>query len=97
MSKSATSAVPAAVGIPWQQRPHHTIQTASQIAGLSRASLYACAKQGRLTLRRLAGRTLVTTESLIAFINSAEEWKPSDRGSGGRAARAERARAAWEA
>ncbi|MGU3358890.1 hypothetical protein ACLBWX_01010 [Methylobacterium sp. M6A4_1b] len=67
---------------------------ASRIAGVSEGSLYRAAEEGRLKLVRLAGRTLVETESLKAFIASAQPWTPSDRGAAGRAKRAEAARAA---
>jgi hypothetical protein len=80
----------------WRDRALIPLRHASQIVGVSPASLYKYEAAGRLQFRRLAGRTLVTTKSLITLIDSAEEWKASDRGSQGRAARSGRARAAWE-
>jgi len=81
--------------IDWRSAAYLTLPRASEIAGISPASLYKLNEAGRLEFKRLAGRTLVTTESLIALIDSAEPWAPSDRGASGRAARAERARASW--
>lgn len=78
----------------WQDRPHLQLQVASEIAGVSEASLYRAASDGQLTLVRLAGRTLVETKSFIAFIGTAVPWTPSDRGAAARAKRAEAARAA---
>lgn len=80
----------------WREYPVQTVQSASSIAGISPASLYRFAAEGRLKLRRLAGRTLVDTQSLIALIDSAEDWTPSRRAEKARATRVERARAAWQ-
>ena len=77
----------------WSAIPHHQMTPASRIAGVSEGSLYRAAEEGRLKLVRLAGRTLVETESLKAFIASAEPWTPSDRGAAARAKRSEAARA----
>lgn len=74
----------------WQDRPLLSLQLASEIAAISAASLYRYADAGRLNLRRLAGRTLVETGSLIELMNSAEPWKPSQRGKEARAKRARR-------
>jgi hypothetical protein len=65
--------------IAWRDRPFQSLQSASQILGLSTASLYRMAAAGHLKLRRLSGRTLVETQGLIALIESAEEWTPSTR------------------
>jgi len=79
---------------PWRDRPLHPLKTAAEIIGVSVASLYRFSDQGRLTLRRLGGRTLVETKSLIALAESAEKWTPYDRGKEARAKRKEIARAA---
>lgn len=81
--------------LPWRETAYLTLPRASEIAGVSTASLYALESQGRLSFRRLVGRTLVTTESLVRFIDSAEPWTPSDRGKEARAKRRERASTAW--
>jgi hypothetical protein len=81
--------------IPWRERPLQSMQVASDIACVSKASLYRFAKEGRLTLKRLAGRTLVETTGLIELLENADEWTPSTRPEKARATRAERARAAW--
>lgn len=79
----------------WRERLLLPLKLAAKIAGQSPASLYRAQSAGKIEFKRLSGRTLVTTESLIEFVDSAEPWTPSDRGSHGRAARAQRARAAW--
>ena len=63
--------------IPWRERPHVTMQNAAQIAGVSVPSLYRFASNGKLVLKRLGGRTLVDTPSLIALTETAEVWSPS--------------------
>jgi hypothetical protein len=82
-------------GIPWQQCPHQQMNTAARISGLSPASLYRAAGDGRLRLVRLGGRTLVDTASLIAMQATAEPWKPSKVGEAGRKKRAETAAQNW--
>ncbi len=42
------------------------------------ASLYRLAHDGRLKLKKLEGRTLVETKSLIAVVESANDWTPAD-------------------
>jgi predicted DNA-binding transcriptional regulator AlpA len=82
--------------IPWRDRPLLRMQEGSKVSGLSTASLYRAASEGRLTLKRLYGRTLIETPSLIALINSAEDWVRSGRADKAHAARTERSRAAWQ-
>lgn len=83
------------IEVPWQQRPVLPLAVAAEISGVSPASLYRFASEGRLKFRRLAGRTLVETPSLMALVDAAESWTPSNRGSAARAQRQERARAGW--
>ena len=79
--------------ITWQSRPLTTLQTAASLAGLSVASLYNLNKENRLVFKRLAGRTLVETASLIALIDSAEEYTPSTLTAVATRARVEQSRA----
>ncbi|MGB3045019.1 MAG: hypothetical protein WBB98_17740 [Xanthobacteraceae bacterium] len=71
----------------WQDRAMLSLQLAAEIAGISVASLYRAAGEGRLILRRLEGRTVVETASLIELLDAAEIWTPSDRGKEARAKR----------
>jgi len=81
---------------PWRDRPLLPLKTAGEIVGVSPASLYRFADEGKLKLRTLAGRTLVDTQSLIALAESASDWTPKDRGKEARARRAEIARLAGQ-
>lgn len=81
--------------VPWRERPYLQMQAAAEIAAISTASIYRAAEQGQLTLKRLAGRTLVDTKTLIAFIDTAEPWTPSDRGKEARQKRVENAAENW--
>ena len=81
--------------IPWRERMRLPVNLAAQIAGVSPASLYKFESQGRLAFRRLGGRTVVVTESLIALIENDEAWAASERGSAARAKRSERSSQAW--
>jgi hypothetical protein len=81
---------------PWRDRPLLQLKIASEIAGVSPASLYRFSDEGKLKLRELAGRTLVDTKSLISLIESAKDWTPRKRGGEARAARKTAARAALQ-
>ena len=98
MTQSATTPANLYAGqsIDWRNSAYLPVSHASEIAGISTTSLYNLNGAGRLEFKRLAGRTLVTTKSLIALLDSAEDWTPSDRGQHARRARTERARASWE-
>lgn len=71
----------------WRQSENQTLQSASRIAGISCSSLYRAQAEGRLRFKRLCGRVVVTTESLAALVDAAEDWQPSSRGKEARAAR----------
>jgi hypothetical protein len=71
----------------WRKTEHQTLQAASQIAGVSVTSLYRAQNEQRLHFKRLCGRVVVTTESLIELVDSAEDWQPSGKGKEARAAR----------
>ncbi|WP_315918639.1 helix-turn-helix domain-containing protein [Mesorhizobium sp. SP-1A] len=74
-------------GTPWRDRPFLSIAFAADLLGVSRAFLYRMEKEGRLRFGRLAGKTLVKTDSLLHLIDNVEDWRPSERGAAGRAAR----------
>jgi hypothetical protein len=79
------------ISTPWRERPFLPIKTAAEIAGLSSATLYRFETEGRLSFKRLAGRTFVDTASFATLLQSAEPWTPSKAGTAARAARATRA------
>jgi len=83
--------------LPWHERPFLTMQFASQVAGISTASLYRYASLEKLVLKRLAGRVLVQTSSLERLLESAEDWSPTNCTSVATKRRIERSRASWEA
>ncbi|MET4153835.1 helix-turn-helix domain-containing protein [Bradyrhizobium sp. RT7b] len=70
------------------------LKTAAEIAGVSQAMLYRFAASGKLKLRDFGGRTLVSTESLVALLDTAKDWTPRKRGEQARAARKAAARSA---
>lgn len=65
---------PAAV--PWDDRPNNTVSVAASLINSSRAQVYVLAKNGQLDMVKLAGRTLVTTESLRRFLATAVPYRP---------------------
>lgn len=76
----------------WRDRPFLPLKIAASIAGLSASSLYRAQNEGQLEFRRLAGRTLVVTDSLKSFLGKAEPWSPSSQGQAARTKRRERAK-----
>lgn len=64
---------------PWRDRSLLQLKLASEVAGVSPATLYKFAGEGKLKLRELGGRTLVDVKSLIALIDSANDWKSRKR------------------
>lgn len=76
---SASHPLEPASGAKWRSIPLHPMKAASKITGLSPASLYVAAHRGQLRLVRLSGRTLVPVDSLISFVESAQDWTPSAR------------------
>lgn len=105
MTKDATKSAakqPAATSDPkaihWRDCPLTSLQSAAKITGCSPATLYAAEKRGGLTFKRLGGRTLIETASLIKYVESASDWAPrSGRVEAACDARRERARASWSA
>jgi hypothetical protein len=68
---------PQASSIPWRDKPLQTISDASALIGGSKSRTYALLAEGALEAVRLAGKTLVRTTSLIAFLEQeAEGWRP---------------------
>lgn len=61
----------------WREKPFHTLQAAGEIICVSTPTLYKMAEEGLLTFKRLRRRTMVQTDSIIAFLDSAEPWTPS--------------------
>lgn len=80
---------------PWRDTALLSLKRAGHVLGISPASLYRLESEGRLEFRRVAGRTLVTTPSIAALVDAAEDWSPSSKGSEARAKRAELAKANW--
>ena len=68
---------PQASSIPWRDKPFQTVDHTSAILCGSRSRTYGLLADGELEAVRLAGKTLVKTASLIAFLErDAERWKP---------------------
>lgn len=90
----ARLAVPASsnTSVPWHQRPHLRIKVAAEVAGVSPASIYRAAGEGKITLKRLAGCVVVDMPTFLRFVQDKQEWSPSNRGQAARAKRADLAR-----
>lgn len=88
----AQSDVRVGPALPWRETAYLSMQIGGAVVGVSVTSMYRFAEEGKLKLRTLAGRTLIDTKSLIALIDGAEDWKPTNRGAEARAKRREIAR-----
>lgn len=96
IAKPTPGKLPPSAAVPWREREFLTLQVAAEIAGISIAMLYRLEADGKLPFRRFAGRTLVRTADFVPLLEGAEAWTASERGAGGRAKRAELARARWQ-
>jgi hypothetical protein len=63
-------------GTRWADRPFLSIPFAAQLLGRSRAGIRAMLTDSRLRGVRVAGRTMVTTESVQALLDAAEPFQP---------------------
>lgn len=86
----------AASALPWRQRAFVNLKLGGEVLGVSSTSIYRLAGQGKLILKRVAGRVVLDTTSVVALVDAAEDWSPSDRGSAGRKRRNELAQARWQ-
>ena len=76
-ARGAMAKDPQASSIPWRDKPFQTIDHTSAILCGSRSRTYSLLADGELEAVRLAGKTLIKTASLIAFLErDAEGWKP---------------------
>ena len=86
---------PSAGATPWRDRPFLSIQNAAELCACSAAKLYGMEKAGLLTFKRLGGKTLIATPSLIAYLDTAEAWVPSKRAEKATAAARKASASAW--
>lgn len=81
---------------PWRDTAFLSLQRAAHVLGISVASLYRLEQTGEVKFRRLAGRTLVKTDGVIALESADEPWTASQAGSAARVKRAELAANGWK-
>lgn len=77
--KETADRATAQIVIPWHERPYLPVNTVAQLAGFSPAQVYKLGKLGTLDLRKIAGKTVVVTATVIRLLDSAETWTPSAR------------------
>jgi Helix-turn-helix domain len=63
-------------GVAWQAIPYHPVARAAAITGQSEASVNTLISSGALRAMKLAGKTLVPTESIVEFLARARPWSP---------------------
>lgn len=83
-------------GASWRDTAFLSLQRAAHVLGISVASLYRLEQSGKVKFRRLAGRTLVKTDGVIALESADEPWTASQAGSAARVKRAELAANGWK-
>lgn len=47
----------------------YTVREAAAVSGLSRSSLYKLAQQGRIRIRKVAGRSLIARSDLLVLLD----------------------------
>jgi hypothetical protein len=60
--------------IPWREKPTLSVRTTSDVGGWSKGHTYSLITQGKLEAVIVAGKTAITTESLIRLLDNAEPW-----------------------
>lgn len=55
----------------------YTVEEACDAIGIGRTKLYALANEGRIDMRKVGGRTVVTVESLRRLLAEAEPALPT--------------------
>jgi hypothetical protein len=65
-----------AVGARWKEIPYQTVKHTAEICGCSRSRIYELLNKGALTAVTLAGKSLVTTESIAAWLATAKPRIP---------------------
>jgi hypothetical protein len=63
-------------GVSWCDVPHHPAPRAGAILGISVSQVYKLAHEGRLHAVKSAGKTQITTESMVDLQSNAEPWVP---------------------
>ena len=63
--------------IAWQALPFQPVGRTAAITGRSPAHVYALLKSGTLRAVKLAGKTLITTESIVELLAGAQPWSPN--------------------
>jgi hypothetical protein len=63
-------------GVVWQAIPYHPVARTAAITGRSEANVNDLLSSGALRAVELAGKTLVTTESIVDFLAQARPWSP---------------------
>lgn len=75
MSNEVVPAVNTASTVPWFQKPVLPLRVASEVLGVSRSSLYRLQASGKLTFSRIGGKTVIKTASVIAYLETIEDWQ----------------------
>ena len=61
----------------WSGYPYQTIKSAAAILACSTSKIYELLKDKKLEARRLNGKTVIATSSLVAMLEQAKPWEPA--------------------
>ena len=64
------------IGLRWQSLPVHPVNRTATIIGASVSQTYTLLNAGELKAVKLGGKTLVTTESIVDYLATAQPWVP---------------------
>jgi hypothetical protein len=63
-------------GVAWQAIPYQPVARTAAIVGQSETGINGLINSGALRAVKLAGKTLVTTDSIVEFLARARPWSP---------------------
>ena len=76
MTKHKTSLLAEEPCLSWRDKPYLRLQNVADILCCSRSTVYARVHQGTLTAVTLSGVTMITTESLVRYLEDVKPWTP---------------------
>ena len=78
-SSQSTRSEPIDTHAPWRELPFQTVGNTAAITGRSPAHVYSLLKVGDLQAVSLGGKTLIPTQSILAYLAQAKPWRADAR------------------
>jgi len=75
----AAPGLPTNTHAPWRELPFQTVGNTAAITGRSPAHVYTLLNAGDLDAVKLGGKTLIPTQSILAYLARAKPWRADAR------------------